>query len=431
MTFAELLNQYISTANCTARELAESAGISETMISRYRSGSRFPKEEQLQKLAAALSLYSGDTEEDIYHALQSVCPNDEANTTALSEAFSNLINEYHINMADLARSMSFDASYLSRIKSGQRRPPDISSFVRGVSQYITSKYGTDAAEIETRLTGATLDMHDYTVDFLIELDKFDLNDYLKKVHFDEIKVPTVPISLVRGRTAAGIEAMKKAELDFYKATVLGKSKEPIWVYSDFPIEEFSKDADFAKKIILGLALCIKKGLHINVIHDLDRPFTEMMTGLISWIPLYMTGQISPYYLPNYSHGIFHHFLRLSGVCAMEGDCIGEDVSNGRYHLMAGREDVEFVRKKTECLFNEARALMDIYSGRDIKQVENLLASGNFEQVQDDETYPFRNISIHLRNGKTAVIRKRNSPEIAFVIHHPQLVNAIAHLFCRI
>ena len=424
MTFAELLDQYILTADCTARELAESAGISETMISRYRAGTRYPKDEQLQKLAAALALHTGDSEEDIFRALQSVCPSDEANTAALSEAFSHLVNEYHINMADLARSMSFDASYLSRIKSGQRRPPDMSSFVRGVSQYIASKYSVDAAEIETRLTGAVLDTHDYTADFLIELDKFDLNDYLKKVRFDEIKIPTVPISLVRGRTAAGIEAMKKAELDFYKATVLGKSKEPVWMYSDFPIEEFSKDAEFTKKVILGLALCIKKGLQIHVIHDLDRPFTEMITGLTAWIPLYMTGQIAPYYLPNYSHGVFHHFLRLSGVCAMEGDCIGENVANGRYRLMAGREDMAFVRKKTECLFDEARSLMDIYSGRDLKKVDHLLASGDFEQVPEDGNYPFLNISIYFQKGRAAVIRKRNAPEIAFVIHHPQLVNAI-------
>ena len=46
----------------------------------------------------------------------------------------------------------------------------------------------------------------------------------------------------------------------------------------------------------GLALLMKKGIRLEVIHDLDRPFEEMMYGLESWIPLYMTGQVSPYYL---------------------------------------------------------------------------------------------------------------------------------------
>lgn len=32
----------------------------------------------------------------------------------------------------------------------------------------------------------------------------------------------------------------------------------------------------------------EKGLHLNIIHNIDRPFEEMMLGLESWIPLYMT-----------------------------------------------------------------------------------------------------------------------------------------------
>lgn len=42
--------------------------------------------------------------------------------------------------------------------------------------------------------------------------------------------------------------------------------------------------------MLGLALLLKKGLHLNIIHSLNRPFQEMMLGLESHIPLYMTGR---------------------------------------------------------------------------------------------------------------------------------------------
>ena len=45
-----------------------------------------------------------------------------------------------------------------------------------------------------------------------------------------------------------------------------------------------------------MALMLKKGLHLYQIHNLDRSFDEMMLGLESWIPMYMTGLISPYYL---------------------------------------------------------------------------------------------------------------------------------------
>ena len=39
------------------------------------------------------------------------------------------------------------------------------------------------------------------------------------------------------------------------------------------------DLDFSKKYMLGLALLLKKGLHLNIIHSLNRPFQEMMLGL--------------------------------------------------------------------------------------------------------------------------------------------------------
>ena len=38
-----------------------------------------------------------------------------------------------------------------------------------------------------------------------------------------------------------------------------------------------------------MAMMLKKGLHLNQIHNLDRSFEDMMLGLESWIPMYMTG----------------------------------------------------------------------------------------------------------------------------------------------
>ena len=69
------------------------------------------------------------------------------------------------------------------------------------------------------------------------------------------------------------------------------------MYSDMPMSEMAKDPDFPKKWMFGMAMMLKKGLHLHQIHNLDRSFlTKMMLGLESWIPMYMTGQISPYYL---------------------------------------------------------------------------------------------------------------------------------------
>lgn len=91
--------------------------------------------------------------------------------------------------------------------------------------------------------------------FLEKLDGFDLNEYIRAIHFDEIKVPTIPFQLPTARTYTGLSEMMTCELDFLKATVLSKSQAPVIMYSDMPMEEMAKDPEFPKKWMYGWALC--------------------------------------------------------------------------------------------------------------------------------------------------------------------------------
>ena len=45
MTFSEQLNEYLSVLNCSAKELSQISGLSNSVISRYRSGERVPRPE--------------------------------------------------------------------------------------------------------------------------------------------------------------------------------------------------------------------------------------------------------------------------------------------------------------------------------------------------------------------------------------------------
>ena len=61
MTFKEQLNEYISALACSAKELAEASGLSESVISRYRSGIRVPEagSVQLEGLVSGICLLAG------------------------------------------------------------------------------------------------------------------------------------------------------------------------------------------------------------------------------------------------------------------------------------------------------------------------------------------------------------------------------------
>ena len=71
--------------------------------------------------------------------------------------------------------------------------------------------------------------------FLSAIDEFDLNEYMRSLHFDTLKVPSVPFQLPISRDYYGLEQMHQGEYDFFKAVILSKSKEPLIMNSDIDV----------------------------------------------------------------------------------------------------------------------------------------------------------------------------------------------------
>ena len=400
MTFSEQLNKYIKQIECSSKELVNASGLSTSVISRYRRGDRTPslKSKQLEQLTDGLYKLSltremNITKEEIYTALSDTLNDISIDFEQLSKNFNNLITTLNINVAELSRLSSYDASFLSRIRTGNGNPSHPKDFATAVCNFIMKKYTSDddkkavallinstLEELENNLnyfnklfnwfTTNSTPSHNYIDDFLTNLDKFDLNEYIKAIHFDEMKVPFVPFYKAISKTYYGIEEMKKGELDFFKATVLSKNSEPIFMCSDMPMEDMAQDVEFGKKWMFAIAMTLKKGFHLNIIHNLDRPFNEMMLGLESWIPIYMTGQVSPYYFKGLQDNIYCHFNYVSGTVALFGECINGYHNKGKYTLTTNKNDISYYKTKSKILLNKATPLMEIYK----KENKNLYSS---------------------------------------------------------
>ena len=394
MKFNEILTKYIKLVNCTSKELAQETNLSESIISRYKNGSRTPNEINLKKLSNSIAKLSNNKykREDILYEFNNssnICTIDfEIVKTNLSK----IITALNINISELAKALNFDPSYLSRIKNGDRIPSNKNEFIEKVSLYIIKKYNNDEQKniisnlincnikdlntlaLTKWLTTNKIEIKNEINNFLNQLDNFNLNDYIKAIKFDKLKVPTIPFYKAKSKNYYGIEEMKTGELDFFKATVLAKSKEEIFMCSDMPMEDMAKDIDFGKKWMFGIAMCLKKGLHLNIVHNLDRPFNEMMLGLESWIPIYMTGQISPYYFKNYQDNVYNHLNYTSGVAALTGECINGAHDKGKYYLSTNHKEIEYYRNKTNMLLKKASPLMQIYREENIEKYNNFLTA---------------------------------------------------------
>ena len=388
MKFNELLNKYLEEFNCSSKTLSELTNISPAVISRYRSGERTPAidSKQLESIIKAIKQISNKKykEEDIEKEFKSIFQKTDFDYDNFSKNLNELINTLKINIKDMSKYTLCDASSISRIRYGKTKPSEPIEFASKIASYVTNKYAneTDITKIEklTNNDGENLynkvfkyltnkeenKNNDMIKSFLNNLDKFNLNDYIKAIKFDELKVPTVPFYITKTKNYFGLEEMKKAELDFLKGTVLSKNNEDIFMCSDMPMEDLAKDIDFSKKWMFGIACLLKKGMHLNIIHNLDRPFNEMMLGLESWIPLYMTGQITPYYFKDISTNIYHNLTYVSGTLALAGECINNFHKDGKYFLTSNKKEVDYYKTKSNNLLKKANNLMNIYKEENSK-----------------------------------------------------------------
>ena len=407
MKFSEKLNDYIEQLSCTGKDICNLSGISAASLSRYRNGERVPElgTKPFEDLCCALAQISAQkgklqiTADAVKKAFVSCDDFVSTDKELLRKNFNTLLSALNVNLTQLCQYTNYDASAVFRIRNGSRKPGDAERFASAVASFVTRtmQMPSEIAAV-AELIGCDIDeIYDLSVryakikswllkqpvqkaegnsvsKFLSKLDDFDLNEYIKVIKFDELKVPSVPFQIPSSKTYFGIKEMMESELDFLKSTVLSKSSAPVIMYSDMPMKEMAKDPEFPKKWMFGMAMMLKKGLHLHQIHNLDRSFDEMMLGLESWIPMYMTGQIAPYYLKNVQNNAFLHLLKVSGAAALSGEAVAGFHSEGRYYLTKSKKELGYYRKRANDLLSNACPLMEIYRSDREKDFSDFLTA---------------------------------------------------------
>ena len=396
MNFQELLKDYVNGLGCSQNELSHASGLSVSVISRYLSGERTPTADSAQllslveglaKLAKEKQMASDEwTTEHMLSEFALILEKKDKQYKHFRDAFSQLLDTFDISIKHLAQALNYDTTFLYRIRSGERRPSDLDAFCNKVASYVATHFTSDSdlpkaaalllcdvSELSSKIdyeqkllfylneSAPIMEPTSNVSSFLTKMDEFDLDEFIEVIHFNDIKIPTTPFQLPVSKYYYGIADMRKAELTFFKTTVLSKSMEPIFMCADMPMVDMAEDMDFNKKWMFGIAASLKKGLQINIIHNLDRPFEELLLGLEAWIPIYMTGLVNPYHLEGYQNHVFHQLNYCSGAAALFGECIDGHHADGRYYLTTIKHDITYYRQKADDLLSHAKPLMDIYT----------------------------------------------------------------------
>ena len=429
MKFSDLLNKYLEEFNCSSKRLSELTNISPSVISRYRSGQRTPEADSIQVETIINVLFELSNKkyqkEDIKNSIINSLKKDNFNYENFSKNLNDLINLLKINLKDMSKYTLYDSSHISRIRYGKTKPSEPIEFSKKTINYIINKYNSeeDIKKI-SNLLGKDLNINnlnehllnfltdsknkpdDKIEKFLTNLDNFNLNDYIKAIKFDELKIPNMPFYITKTKSYYGIEEMKKGELDFFKGTVLAKNNN-VFMCSDMPMEDMAKDVEFGKKWMFGIACMLKKGLHLDIIHNLDRPFNEMMLGLESWIPIYMTGQITPYYFKDIKTNIYQNLTYTSQTLALAGESINGYHNKGKYYLTNNKKEVEYYQEKAKNLLKKASPLMEIYKEENVDSYNNFL--NNYYEIYEPRTRFLSSLPLFtISNTLLTSILKRNN-----------------------
>lgn len=381
---------------CTAKRLSELSGISMTQISRYRNGICVPYSESdavslLSKGIVYMAKEKGITvitEEYVAYSLSSSAYSSEYdfNYDILSQNMDTLISTLGINTTHLSLYCNLNASTISRIRYGKQKPRDPFWVVQSVAQYTATNYfslsdqrrvlellGRPEAVFESIpeyaraihkwLSGESGEEVGYgsaALSMLDSMDTFDLNEFMRTRSIGKVRIPTLPFHIPSTKTYTGIKGMEDGILAFLKTTALSVPSRDAVIYSDHPMDHCVQESDFPENWMKGVGAVLLKGVHIHMIHNIDRPLSEMMLGLEAWMPVYMTGMVTPYYFDNTRNNTHHHLIMVSGSAAFVGDAVAGYPESGRYVFYKANHEVAHCRARADQLLSRAKPLMEIY-----------------------------------------------------------------------
>lgn len=86
-----------------------------------------------------------------------------------------------------------------------------------------------------------------------------------------------------------------------------------------------------------------------------------MLGLEGWIPLYMTGQINPYYFKNNSNYLYSIIECVSGNAILHGECVTGNLDKCKLLVSTKKDDINYYKENSNLLLKKATPLMNIYT----------------------------------------------------------------------
>ena len=452
-------NKLLTSLNIQGKDLAEYCGFSPSIISKLRSGNRSPEASSstMTKVVDGIIMWVNDN--DCVDALNSLLVSEGIDTdysslhmaiilflyndspevvnnytkpgmetidiTHFSEKLSTVTDITNFSNIKLSKALNVDPSYISRFKNGERVPRSNSKLLNDMCQVLYERIQQKEKKPEiVKLIGLSgEECYDDAVlyplfrDWLCDFNNNNVSimQLLRSIDsFSSLSVDFLPTyeSIVNKellndnreiytRTAGIRQASER-----FLTSVIENDIREVWLYSDESMKWIVDNDEFRMKWIILVTELVKRKIKIKIIHNIDRNISEMVDGIRSWMPLYLSGLIEPYYANSHLGNRFSHALFIApGHMAISGLSVKED--EGIYNLFTSEDIVREYENMFQTFLQDCSPLARIYQGDEYQYPNSF--SFNSENLQ--------NLRITL-NARSVIINKTNTPQMTFVFLHP-------------
>ena len=313
----------------------------------------------------------------------------------ISEKLDFLMNITNTRNSALGKALSFDPSYISRIRSGRRGIPKSQPFSRPVASYFSrnlkDRYqletltkmikGNSAvpvdedeleelifdwleddlaeASVEGNMTGMIGDIGKILENYSREIpqEELQLGNF---ENADEAEGKVVPVGVFYGN-----QGKRDAVKRFLTSVLAQKKPLSLYIYSDEDMGWLYENPAFSKEWMGFLINLIKGGSHIQVIHTIGRDLSDMMEAIRKWLPIYAMGAIEPYYCPKLRDGVYKRSLFIAkGVSAVVSSSVGDKTEDMANFFVRNTEAVTALEAEYHNYLSLCRPLMNTYVAKD-------------------------------------------------------------------
>ncbi len=280
----------------------------------------------------------------------------------------------------LGRLVSVDPSYISRFRNGLRSPKSNRETTDAICAVLTARARerNQTAQLAAVMNVAADTLRDeedaitQMRDWLFDADRADdssvvetLLENIDAFAFEPGQQP--PLSFLKETAQIdereayfGAQGLRDAVLRFLGSAIRAHAK-TLYLYSD-QNTEWMADPAFRVKWAMLMTECVKQGIHIIIIHNIDRDLDEMFAAINNWLPLYMSGMIESFYCKKEKNARFSNTLFLCpGVaCIKANNVVGQEDRHGVYLYQTEAALLDAARFAYDGLLSASRRLVKIY-----------------------------------------------------------------------